>query len=450
MKPISNAMKKYIKLLKKLPRSELALPYASEINWELDPNWKKYDQIGGEVPVEDEFYRGKPIVGKPAPGSELPTTKTSKSRSLSMEKRQTKKSNKSAVEKPKKRKSEKNKSSKTKAKPKSKKDKKSKKSKKDKKDKKIKKIEKDNRKSGSVSAHVLDSKSSALTIPKALEQELRAVYKEVIRKSRLQSTDRVLQLAASFEDEGMHNSLLDELTALAYVLINSRQFSDAIVIFEYIDSAINKISKSRVKLNQNPVSANSAILIGLGTALAQSNKLMDATKAFTRVIKLRKSAKGKLTSRQMQDMVDVYARRGEVYSALGNSDAALEDFDNAITMLEDNNLSPNAYAHLYQSRGVIWYKKAVYTKALPDIQKSDQLAPNDAKTWVWMGKVLKEFADTQGCLEALDKSLQLQPSGNKEAIMEKAIALLEVSRWEEAVAFIDQVLAIDPHHKLVS
>ena len=180
---------------------------------------------------------------------------------------------------------------------------------------------------------------------------------------------------------------------------------------------------------------------------------------------LRKKSKGKgvgqPTEKLTQDTVDVYARRGEVYSAMGNLDAALLDFDAAIAILEGSSSSSGSnanwpriplepYAHLYQSRGVGWYKQAVYTKALPDIQAADRLAPNDYKTWVWMGKVLKEFADTQGCLHALNRSLQLQPSGNKEAIMEKAIALLEVSRWEEAIALIEQVLALDPQHKLVS
>ena len=62
LKPFIDAMKVYIK---KLKTDGIKLPYKNDINWDLDPNWPKYETLGELPAPEGDKYRNRPIVGKP-------------------------------------------------------------------------------------------------------------------------------------------------------------------------------------------------------------------------------------------------------------------------------------------------------------------------------------------------------------------------------------------------
>jgi hypothetical protein len=59
LEPVRVALKKH---LLDLERKGFELPYPNDINWELDPDWSGYQELGLEPAPESTVYAGKPVV----------------------------------------------------------------------------------------------------------------------------------------------------------------------------------------------------------------------------------------------------------------------------------------------------------------------------------------------------------------------------------------------------
>ena len=75
-----------------------------------------------------------------------------------------------------------------------------------------------------------------------------------------------------------------------------------------------------------------------------------------------------------QILVIAYNNRGNAYSAKGEYDRAVQDYDQSIK------LNPN-YAQAFNNRGVAYQKKAEYDRAIEDFDESIKLNPNYANAF---------------------------------------------------------------------
>src|SRR5499433_3120625 len=74
-----------------------------------------------------------------------------------------------------------------------------------------------------------------------------------------------------------------------------------------------------------------------------------------------------------QTLVIAYNNRGNAYSAKGEYDRAVQDYDQSIK------LNPNAQA--FNNRGVAYQKKGEYDRAIEDFDESIKLDPNYANAF---------------------------------------------------------------------
>lgn len=164
---------------------------------------------------------------------------------------------------------------------------------------------------------------------------------------------------------------------------------------------------------------------------------------------------------------DSRRQRIEIYGLLRKHDLAIEDLNLLIINLENNrsmsssklSKSSNRF-DLYFIRGSNHFLMKFYGKAYKDLKiafKEMFGAPNSfhgsypcheksANLWNLLGKCEKELGDWFQANHSQSQAIACD-SHMKEAYHDKAVALLEASYWEEAVVYLDKAIAMDPQYK---
>jgi len=114
----------------------------------------------------------------------------------------------------------------------------------------------------------------------------------------------------------------------------------------------------------------------------------------TEIIELEKSP---------HDKAFAYNSRGLSYYYKGDFDRAIEDFDKALE------LDPN-YPGAYYSRGLSYYYKGDFDRAIEDFDKALELDPNYPGTYNSRGLSYYYKGDFDRAIEDFDKALELDPN----------------------------------------
>ncbi len=117
--------------------------------------------------------------------------------------------------------------------------------------------------------------------------------------------------------------------------------------------------------------------------------------------------------------------------------AALEAIDAATALRPD-------VAEPWVLRGVILRALNRMEDAVASIMKATQLDPADAQAWYNLGVVLGEVGRFQAAVESYDKACAIQP--NADSLVNRAGALINLKRTQEALESCDRALTLHPGH----
>jgi len=160
-----------------------------------------------------------------------------------------------------------------------------------------------------------------------------------------------------------------------------------------------------------PVSAQPDEAPAIGELLKQAHKATSAAKTdeeFSEVIRLCQQAldqgateKDAAYARQLQSWA--LDHRGEVRAAAGNSDAALADFEQAVSL-------DGTRWRAIHNRGVSYAQAGRYKEAEADFDRTLKLMPNYAHGWFNRGEVRYARGDLAAAIKDYDQSLRLAPN----------------------------------------
>ena len=168
-----------------------------------------------------------------------------------------------------------------------------------------------------------------------------------------------------------------------------------------LDKALAAIDKA-IQLqpnNPNLYNEKSAVLIDL-------NRYREAAAAINKAIELSPRA-------------TFYMNRGVAKSGLGDKQAAIQDYNQAIK------INPND-ALAYRNRGLDHYKLGDKQAAIQDFNQALKINPNFADAYLTRGVVYYELGDKQKAREDLQRAAQLFMAEGNTAAYQRTRALLEV------------------------
>jgi len=133
-----------------------------------------------------------------------------------------------------------------------------------------------------------------------------------------------------------------------------------------------------------------------------------------------------------------YFNRGLVYFEKQDYDKAIADFNNAIQ------LDPN-YARAYYNRGVVYDYKQDYDKAIADFTQAIRFNPNYAIAYGYRGLVYFEKQDYDKAIADSNQAIQLDPN-NASVYYTRGYAYYMKKDYDNAIADCEAALRINPNH----
>ncbi|MFE7834705.1 tetratricopeptide repeat protein [Streptomyces sp. NPDC057474] len=132
---------------------------------------------------------------------------------------------------------------------------------------------------------------------------------------------------------------------------------------------------------------------------------------------------------------DVYNARGRKLRKTGNYDAALAEYDRAVT------LNPES-VDAYYGRGIAHSRRHDAAAALTDLDRADQLLPGTPRIIFERGEALRVMGRFEESIEVFDQVLALDPTYNK-ALGSRASSRYSLGDHDGALADFDRALEID-------
>jgi Flp pilus assembly protein TadD len=94
-------------------------------------------------------------------------------------------------------------------------------------------------------------------------------------------------------------------------------------------------------------------------------------------------------------------------------------------------------------RGVVAFGDENYDTASAEFEKVIAADPEDASAIQYLGMIAQQQGDFAGAVAHFDRALELEP-GDTELRLDRATALLEVGRVDEAKTVLDQIMVEEP------
>jgi tetratricopeptide (TPR) repeat protein len=171
-------------------------------------------------------------------------------------------------------------------------------------------------------------------------------------------------------------------------------------------------------------------LYSLGTALRHLKRYQDAVNVFDKAVQLK------------PDKAELWTALGKALVDLDRRAEALLSFQHALT------LKPDLWDAAHES-GTLLNQMGRREEALAHFMLCAELKPNhaadDATTFNNIGNTLQSLGRSAEALQWLDRALQRRPDF-VQALSNKAIALGQLRRFDEAFAAYAGVKALDPNH----
>jgi tetratricopeptide (TPR) repeat protein len=190
------------------------------------------------------------------------------------------------------------------------------------------------------------------------------------------------------------------------------------------DHAVQWISRA---IAQDP---RPEFLFSLGTALRHQKRYQEAVRVFDKAVQLR------------PDKAELWTGLGKALLDLERRAEALLSFQHALT------LDPRNWDAAHES-GTLLNQIGRREEALAHFRLCAELdakhAADKATTFNNIGNVLQSLGRCEEALQWLDRALEVR-SDFVGALSNKAIALGQATRFDEAFAAYDRVKAIDPNH----
>jgi adenylate cyclase len=147
------------------------------------------------------------------------------------------------------------------------------------------------------------------------------------------------------------------------------------------------------------------------------------------------------------DLGEAHAARGDALSFLGQTEKAVESFDKALA-LDPNSFDINyLYARFCTREGRLEQAAELYTRAL-------EIQPDDAQSPLMLQVILRTLGRVDESrrygelgVKRAEEALRQHPEWSRPAQL-AAASLAGMGKREEAIAWIDRVLAIDPDDSL--
>jgi len=131
-----------------------------------------------------------------------------------------------------------------------------------------------------------------------------------------------------------------------------------------------------------------------------------------------------------------FSNRGLALHQLGQYQAALKDFDSAISFNPNNPQS-------HYNRGNALQEIKQYEAALRSYDQAIALDPSNAEIYNNRGNTLQEIKQYEAALRSYDQAIALDPS-NANAHYNQGNALQEIKQYEAALRSYDQAIALNP------
>lgn len=136
-----------------------------------------------------------------------------------------------------------------------------------------------------------------------------------------------------------------------------------------------------------------------------------------------------------------YLDRGRAWAALKDYKNALSDYDQAIRVKPD-------YSAAYNNRATIKIELGDKAGALDDYNRALFLDPSNAFAYSNRGLLRQTMTDVRGAIKDFQRALQIYGDGvqQKEILLNRGSAYLELGRPQKALADFSAVLTIDPQN----
>jgi tetratricopeptide (TPR) repeat protein len=183
----------------------------------------------------------------------------------------------------------------------------------------------------------------------------------------------------------------------------------------------------------------SLLLVGVTTATAQPSQGACFSTDASTSLDLRIDACTTLIQSKglSQDRLAIaFQNRGIAYLGKGDTDRAIQDYDQAIK------LDPK-YANAFNSRGIAYQAKGDNQRAIDDYGEAIRLDPRNANALNGRCWVRAALGQLQAALADCNESLRLRPN-NSNTLDSRAFLYIRLGRWNEAITDSDAALRADP------
>src|SRR6266852_724179 len=181
------------------------------------------------------------------------------------------------------------------------------------------------------------------------------------------------------------------------------------------------------------------LLVGVTTATAQSPLgACFSTDASTSLDLRIDTCTNLIQSKGLsQDRLAIaFQNRGSAYVAKGDTDRAIQDFNQAIK------LDPK-YANAFNSRGIAFQAKGDNERAIQDYGQAIRLDPGNANALNGRCWVRAASGQLQAALADCNESLRLRPNSSN-TLDSRAFVYIRLGRWNDAIADCDAALRANP------
>ena len=199
------------------------------------------------------------------------------------------------------------------------------------------------------------------------------------------------------------------LNAKARIFTNRKQYSQAISIY---DSIINKKPEAYAYYNRGNIKAD------LGQKQAA---IADYDRAIT----------------VNPNLAQAYAGRGNVKADLGQKQAAIADYDQAIA------INPN-FADAYNNRGNAKYKLGQKQTAINDYNQAISINPNFADAYNNRGLVKSELGQKQAAINDYDQAIAINPNF-ADAHNNRGLVKYKLGQKQAAINDYNRAITINPN-----